>query len=67
MLPNAALAIPQKEREEKRVGERRKKSEMASIAKNVLKSVREKGFSAFFRELKDEGYLFVPFLFFASK
>ncbi|RDY14073.1 putative NADH dehydrogenase [ubiquinone] 1 alpha subcomplex subunit 12 [Mucuna pruriens] len=30
---------------------------MASVVKNVIKSVREKGFGAFLRELKDEGYL----------
>ena len=45
----------------------KEKSEMASVVKNVLKSVREKGFGAFLRELKDEGYLFVPFLSFALK
>ncbi|XP_025981224.2 agamous-like MADS-box protein AGL5 isoform X1 [Glycine soja] len=30
---------------------------MASVVKNELKSVREKGFGAFLRELKDGGYL----------
>ncbi|KAG2375536.1 NADH dehydrogenase [ubiquinone] 1 alpha subcomplex subunit 12 [Vigna angularis] len=30
---------------------------MASVVKNVLKSIREKGFGTFLRELKDEGYL----------
>ena len=50
------------------VGEKRRKmSEMASLVKNVLKFVREKGFGAFLRELKDEGYLFVHSLSFAFK
>ncbi|KAL1316901.1 hypothetical protein HN51_069025 [Arachis hypogaea] len=29
----------------------------SSVVKNVMKSIREKGFGAFLRELKDEGYL----------
>lgn len=32
------------------------------MVKNIIKSVREKGFGGFLRELKHEGYLFVPSL-----
>jgi hypothetical protein len=48
--------------------------EMAlTVVKGALKSIREKGFGAFLRELKEEGYLYSPtlsiylFIFLISK
>jgi F0F1-type ATP synthase membrane subunit a len=36
---------------------------MASVVKSIIEGVKEKGLGGFFRHLKNEGYLFVPFLF----
>jgi NADH dehydrogenase (ubiquinone) 1 alpha subcomplex subunit 12 len=33
-----------------------------TVVKGALKSIREKGFGAFLRELKEEGYLYSPTL-----
>lgn len=32
---------------------------MASVVKNALKAIKEKGLGTFFRELKEEGYTYV--------
>jgi hypothetical protein len=32
----------------------------SSVVKNALKAIRERGLGNFFRELKEEGYLYIP-------
>lgn len=37
--------------------------EMAAVVRGALKLIKEKGIGGFFREIRNEGYLWVPFKF----